>query len=188
MAVIFHDLLYQESVEMVAKLSEERLAEISTSERVLLISQCLRPSKTCNGKFGREGLECVQDCKQPCIIRQFREATSELGYGGVCVAAGGAMALKFVRNRKPKGIIAIACKKELKDGVDGVRETFGEQTMPVIVVVPLTKDGCVDTEVDTEQVLRTINLRPVYPSVSCTRAHKMTEKGFGTQSLRSRQV
>ena len=141
--------------------NEKKLAEVAMKDRVLLISQCLRPSKTCQGKFTKEGLQCVQNCMVPCVIHLFCDATRNLGYNGVCVAAGGSMALSYVKERKPKGIIAVACYKELEEGVNAVKEMCENEKMPVIVVVPLTKVGCVDTEVDTNEVIRTVNLRPM---------------------------
>jgi hypothetical protein len=44
-------------------------------------------------------------------------------------------------------------------GVEAVQEmNLDADQMPTIVVVPLLKDGCVDTEVDSAMVLRTIGL------------------------------
>ena len=55
--------------------------------------------------------------------------------------------------------MAVACDRELVEGVDGVKKLAEAETqVPPIVVVPLAKDGCVDTEVDEEQVLRAIAL------------------------------
>lgn len=150
--------------EIPATESERKLSTVDPSKRVLLLSQCLRPSQTCPGRFTREGLECPQDCAQDCVIRRFKEEAAALGYSGVCVAAGGAMALRFVRNHEPQGIVAVACDKELVEGVEEVQEmTKGQGETPAIVVVPLLRDGCVDTEVDAEQVLKAINLGPEEP-------------------------
>jgi hypothetical protein len=104
-----------------------------------------------------EGLECEQDCIEPCVIRKFRETALKLGYKCVSIAAGGSMALNVVKKHKPKGIVAIACSKELEDGVEGVKKIF-EDNAPAIVVIPLTKVGCVDTEVNVEQTMEVINL------------------------------
>ena len=55
--------------------------------------------------------------------------------------------------------MAVACAKELEEGVDGMENMFQNKgDMPAIVVIPLLSDGCVDTEVDEQQVLRAINL------------------------------
>ncbi len=68
------------------------------------------------------------------------------------------MALRFIKQMKPEGVVAVACEKELELGIQGVENAaqVGEAQMPVIVVVPLSRDGCVDTEVDVEQALNTI--------------------------------
>ena len=54
--------------------------------------------------------------------------------------------------------------KELEEGVCAVNEFVasgkaGRLTPPVIVSVPLLKDGCVDTEVDEDEAKRIINCR-----------------------------
>ena len=75
------------------------------------------------------------------------------------------MALKFIREKNPKGIVAVACMKELAEGVDAVSELEGNEkddgssnNVPIIISVPLLKDGCVDTEVDEEEAERIITL------------------------------
>ena len=125
--------------------------------RVLLLPQCLRPSASCPGKLSREGMQCPDDCTESCVLRQCREAAVAQGYVGVCVAAGGSMALRFVKQLQPERIVAVACPKELDLGVRSVEEMIGSlDTVPSVRVVPLSKDGCVDTEVDVDRVLRAI--------------------------------
>jgi hypothetical protein len=69
--------------------------------------------------------------------------------------------LKYVQESSPQGIVAVACQKELEEGIRGVKELAGgDELMPPIVVIPLTRDGCVDTEVDEGEVLRVLNLLP----------------------------
>lgn len=139
--------------------AEERLARVDMSGRVLLLSHCLRPSQTCPGKFDKRGLNCPEDCREDCVIARFRKAAREQGYKGVCVAAGGAMALRFVKDQLPEGIVAVACERELEEGVEGLNKlALDESLRPPVVLVPLTKDGCVDTEVDERQVLAAIAL------------------------------
>lgn len=67
--------------------------------------------------------------------------------------------MNYVKGKRPKGIVAVACQKELDEGIHGVRElSGGDKLMPPIVIIPLAKDGCVDTEVDEEQALKMITL------------------------------
>ena len=138
---------------------EEELAQIEPGGRVLLLAQCLRPSQSCPGKFDKKGLQCPPGCHEKCAIGRFRDTANELGYKGVCIAAGGAMAVRFIKEHSPLGIVAVACDKELAEGINAVKELAGdEEKRPPIIAVPLSKDGCVDTEVDKGEVLRAINL------------------------------
>jgi len=145
---------------------EEKMAGICPRNRILLLSHCLRPSKDCSAKMSKEGLLCRDDCKIKCVLGRLRKLAEELNYKGICIAPGGSMAIKFVKKNQPEGIIAIACMKELTEGVCAVREIIEEENggneskngIPVIVTIPLTKDGCVDTEVDEKEARRIINL------------------------------
>jgi hypothetical protein len=142
-----------------------RLADVPPSRRILLLSHCLRPSQECPGKFSKGGLQCLPDCQVPCVIGSLRRVAERLGYLSVVVAAGGSMALRCVKESKAAGIVAVACAKELKEGVEAVMEwvnqpdtSVQEQEMPAIVLVGLTKDGCVDTEVSEDEVIKALRL------------------------------
>ncbi len=145
-----------------SKKNEESLRAIKPSNRVLLISHCLRSSAKCTAKMTRAGLMCRDECPDRCTVGRLRLLAERLGYKGICIAPGGSMALKFIKKNKPGGIVAIACMKELEEGVCAVREFVGavkgEGNSPMIVLVPLLTDGCVDTEVDEEEAKRIINL------------------------------
>jgi hypothetical protein len=69
------------------------------------------------------------------------------------------MVLRFVERMAPQAIVAVACQKELEMGVNGVEELVrtGKVSLPVIKVVPLSKERCVDTEVDAGQVIDILN-------------------------------
>jgi len=71
------------------------------------------------------------------------------------VAPGGRLAVTFIQETKPRAVLAVACAKELVDGVEGVQKQAEAAGMnaPSIVVVPLLKDGCVNTEVDVPKAL-----------------------------------
>jgi hypothetical protein len=67
--------------------------------------------------------------------------------------------VKYVKEKRPKAIVAVACQKELEEGIHGVRElSSSDRLTPPIVIIPLAKDGCVDTEVDEEQAIKMITL------------------------------
>jgi hypothetical protein len=138
----------------------EDLAEIPVSERILLLPHCLRRSDRCQARHDRErGLLC-QDCDETCAIHVLRTAALEQGYGGVCIAPGGSLAARFVKDQQPGGLVGIACDKEINLGLEALREmlTNGDLPIaPVSIFIPLSRDGCVDTEVDQAQALQAIS-------------------------------
>ena len=132
---------------------QNKIENIDFKDRVLLISHCLRYSQSCKAKMSKTGLQCRDDCPNPCSIGQLRKLAEGKGYKGVCIAPGGSMAIKFVEEKQPKGIIAIACNKELTEGIEAIRELknkskFIGKDIPVVETIPLSKDGCIDTEMD----------------------------------------
>jgi hypothetical protein len=137
---------------------EVEFAAIKPSERILLMSHCLRPSQTCSAKYNKRGLICIDDCKEPCVIGRLRKIALTLNYKGVCIAPGGSLAIKYVKEFEPEGIVAIACNKELEEGIEAVGQLDNNKKIPVIVTVPLTRDGCVDTEVDEALALHAIRI------------------------------
>lgn len=140
-----------------------RLARVPPAERVLLLSHCQKPSQTCPGKFSPDGLVCPPGCAVACNLHTLWQAAVEMGYKGVCIAAGGAQAVQFIKKHGPHGIVAIACHKELDEGIAAVREMGRENagSVPPVVTVPLEKDGCVDTTVDMTLALAAIRLGAV---------------------------
>lgn len=152
-------IMKEKRAKAAAPSEEERFACVDPGERVLLLSHCLRSSANCKATMSPDGLQCVS-CNPTCQVRLLREKALELGYKGICVAPGGSLALRYVKERRPAGIVAVACSRELGEGIDAVREIADEHgiSAPPITVVPLTRDGCVDTEVDLAQAIARISL------------------------------
>ena len=146
---------------------EEQLIVIEPAQRVLLLPHCLRRADTCQGTYTKQGLEC-HECNPDCPANQLRQTAIRLGYKGICIAPGGRLAIKYVEENRPLAIVAVACQKELQEGIHGVSELVGNgQQMIPIVVVPLSKDGCVDTEVDIKMALEKISLGCTLPLKTC---------------------
>jgi hypothetical protein len=132
------------------------ISSVPAGERLLLLPHCLRPSQGCPGQMTRQGLECG-DCQDPdCKIRPLREAALRAGYKRVCIAPGGRLAVRAVAETRPEAIVAVACDKELAEGVAAVRALEWNGSSPPIYQIPLTHDGCVDTDVDVASALAVI--------------------------------
>src|SRR3990172_12177809 len=139
--------------------NEERFSRIHPSQRVLLLSHGLRSSKGCKAKIEPWGVDCV-GCNPSCQVNRLKKTALDSGYKAVCVAPGGSLALKFVKENNPLGIVAVACRKELEEGMENVQKLIKKKSgpAPAIVIIPLTKDGCVDTEVNIEAAVSKISL------------------------------
>jgi uncharacterized protein len=131
------------------------LSRIAPAQRILLLPHCLRQSNNCSAGYNQDGLQC-RGCSPECAVNRLRTVALDAGYQAVCVAPGGKLALKFIKKKKPAAIVAVACDKELAEGLRGVQDLEPEAINPVMVVVPLRKDGCVDTEVDIEEAIKII--------------------------------
>lgn len=138
------------------------VAKVPFSQRVLLLPHCLRPSQECPGKMTKQGLNCVGCEIASCAIYQLRAAAREMGYRGVCVAPGGKLAIRFLAEHQPAGVIAVACDKELEEGLDAIANMDWNTGHPAVVTVPLSQDGCVDTEVDVAMACSVIVSRNGY--------------------------
>jgi len=124
------------------------VGNVPFAQRVLLLPYCLRPSQDCPGKMTKQGLDCTGCTLVRCAIHQLRAAAAEVGYGGICVAPGGRLAVRFLDERQPAGVVAVACHKELEEGLEAVDQMAWTNGHPEMALVPLLRDGCVDTEVD----------------------------------------
>ena len=133
---------------MIKRNPVDSVAKVPFAERVLLLPHCLRPSQECPGKMTKLGLDCSECTLEDCAIYQLRAAALEAGYSGVCVAPGGRLAVRYLEQRQPAGVIAIACEKELEEGLEAIDQMDWADGKPIVVTFPLSRDGCVDTLVD----------------------------------------
>lgn len=132
------------------------ISAVAPENRLLLLPHCLRPSQDCPGKMTPNGLSCG-DCRRPdCAIARLTVAARAAGYGNTCIAPGGKLAVRCVKATRPQAIIAVACDKELEEGAAAVHSLDWLGRTPVLVQVPLTRDGCVDTEVDVDLAIQVI--------------------------------
>ncbi|MBO8158517.1 DUF116 domain-containing protein [Thermosyntropha sp.] len=90
----------------------------------------------------------IENCREcgKCKIGELKKLARE--YNAVLkVATGGTLARKFIKEVKPKGIIAIACERDL---VSGIQDTG---SLPVVGILNNRPFGpCYNTDVDLELV------------------------------------
>ncbi len=147
------DNLKNIAVDLYNLRNEPEYSSIPKEERLLFLPHCLRIANKCKGKYGDEGLLC-RHCTKDCRVNIITTEAQKLGYK-CFVVPGGQMVFNIANKYKPKAVLAVACFNELKEGA--ARTNGGDYDIP-FQLVPLLKDGCVNTEVDVEEVKKLLQL------------------------------
>lgn len=135
-------------IELKNKFNRKAFSKTAHNERVVFLPQCLRHSKDCQAKLTDIGYVC-EECGS-CSIFRIKKEAERLGYK-VYIVPGGSMVHKILKNSRPGGCVGVACYFELEDAT----EKLTIAGIPYRAI-PLLKDGCKDTVVDIEKVLRAI--------------------------------
>jgi hypothetical protein len=113
------------------------------SEILILLPHCLQ-NTDCEIRITTDVTKC-QRCGR-CDIAKLCEISEKYNIK-MAIATGGTLARKIVIDNRPKFIIAVACDRDL---VDGLREVF---PIPVYGVLNIRPEGpCVNTRVMTEKI------------------------------------
>jgi len=128
---------------------QKPFASMAFSERIVFVPHCMRNIAKCKAREMGSYYICAE-CGA-CKIGAINKKTKELGYKGLYILKGGKAVHKLSNELKPKAIVGIACYFE---GVQGIEE--GEKNKIPVQFVALTKDGCVDTDVNLDEVYKTL--------------------------------
>lgn len=124
-------------------LTRLRRVRVRPENLLLLVPRCLQRSG-CPEPLG----ETIDDCNAcgQCNVTELLQIRDE--FGVLCsVAAGGREALAYVRNPRVKAIVAVACEKELAQGILAVFPR------PVLGVLNIQTNGpCRNTRLDPDRV------------------------------------
>lgn len=129
------------------RLVKWRRVRVRPEEVLLLLPHCLH-KQSCE----RNVMHSLDECRRcgGCSIGALAGIRDDLGVVAL-VAGGGRQALAFTRQPGIRAIVAVACDKEL---VQGIRAAFPK---PVLAVPNETPEGsCCNTVVDPEAVVAAI--------------------------------
>ncbi len=124
--------------------------KVQYNERAIFLPHCLR-KKDCPADTTDEGVQCMSCGK--CDIAEIKKFAEGLGYK-VFVVPGASLVKKLVAKYKPKAAIGVACCPELEESMK-----FAPKIGIIPQCVQLLKDGCVETEVNVEEVKNAIKLK-----------------------------
>ncbi|NQT21419.1 MAG: polyprenyl synthetase family protein [Planctomycetes bacterium] len=119
--------------------------------RLLLMPNCLRDKSSCKGVFDHVGLHCA-GCGA-CTIGGVKSKADELGYQ-VIVAEGTPAVIMKIMEGEADAIMGVACLDSLEKAFKHVVELGTPH-----VAVPLLNNGCADTTVEVDRIMRFLQAR-----------------------------
>jgi hypothetical protein len=126
---------------------KRRWIKAKSKEILILAPHCLQNSN-CNQKILRDINNCL-GCGR-CNLKDLGEIYKKYQLS-LSIVTGGSLAKEKVKEKEYQGVIAIACEKEIEEGI---RNSF---PTPVFAVVNNRPKGpCQDTKVDINKVMEGI--------------------------------
>ena len=126
---------------------EARGSHYAKEQILILVPHCLQWSE-CKHKITNDPNNCKHCGK--CTIQDIIDLSNAYGVR-LCIASGGTMARKAIKQHKPHLIISVACSRDLIAGILDV------ESIPVIAIENTTPKGpCVDTQICVERIAETL--------------------------------
>ncbi len=122
---------------------------IPYEKRLLLLPKCLRHAKECPAYIDEVGLLC-EHCGR-CVIDEFKRQAEQLGYA-VLIAEGSPVVMSLIETGQIEGVVGVSCIATLEK----VFPYMEAGAVPGIAI-PLLRDGCANTFLDTEWLWEAIH-------------------------------
>lgn len=131
-------------VEVHNSVWRDTLSSIPRERRLLLLPKCLRSSSSCQAEVDEIGLLC--HCCGSCCIPSIQDTADSFGTTSI-VAEGFTSAVSLIKAGVVDAVIGVSC-------LDSLEKAFPLLINNAVpgVAVPLNRDGCIDTDVDTAYV------------------------------------
>ncbi|MFO7151649.1 MAG: DUF116 domain-containing protein [Bacillota bacterium] len=143
---VFHipkDLIKSSYIEVNNNLVKAKNYRLKPADVLILAPHCLQ-RWDCPYKITAD----VKNCRRcgRCDISKLIALAEERGVH-MAVATGGTLARKIVMDLRPKAIVAIACERDLSEGI------LDTNPIPVLGILNIRPEGpCVNTKVDVKKV------------------------------------
>ena len=124
--------------------------KVPKTERVVFIPHCMRDAKNCIAPIDEDGYHC-RKCGR-CAIRKITEECDKRGIKWY-MCGGGSQVINIIQRTKPKAIIGIACYNEIQMAIEKLKGG----SIPIHAVM-LKKHGCLNTEVDLNEVIEALDI------------------------------
>ena len=158
----------------------DAVAAVPFDRRTLLLPPCLRSSTDCKAEFDEFGLLC-EKCGN-CVLCDLSTEAEKLGYA-VLIAEGTSIVAELVKGGVIDAVIGVSCMHSLERTYPHV----SSKAVPGLAI-PLLRDGCSDTDVETDWIREAIHIRSEESESrlsDLTKLHKEISSWFEEDHLRS---
>ena len=132
----------QIGVEVRNKVNEKIFNRIKHQDKILVLHHCLRNAE-CEATLESSGLVC-KNCNR-CVIGVLKNKGEEMGYQ-VFIIPGSTFLKNIMAKNRFKAVLGVACYQDLNLAMNKLSKFHCQG-------VPLLRDGCVNTKVDSRAVL-----------------------------------
>jgi len=148
------------------------------ADRMLFLPYCLRPRQCPTHIDQAEGLQCPEECKLPCRLRETIELARDLGYRDARIVVSGKLhkntgvlrsrdfLVRQIERHQPRAVIGCLCTNDLGEkylhpsnfSSDGTLGSHGIKVIPQVVL--LARPNCRQSSVDWQTLHRLIRTPP----------------------------
>ncbi len=129
------------------RIQRKQIKKYKKDEVLILLPHCLQ-YMDCPYKITND----INNCKEcgNCVIQDFKKIHQDYGIQ-IKVATGGTLARKIISDLKPKVILAVACHRDLTEGIKDV------EVIPVVGFLNERPNGpCFNTSCDVNEIKNTL--------------------------------
>jgi len=145
------EIVNQVGIDLINYFNEPLYAKTPLEKRLAVFPHCLRDMNCPARTDSRVGLLCLK-CGR-CGLGFVKEIADRHDVP-VYIVSGSSFVKRIVKEKKPSGMLAVACHQDL---YEVMRSIYNNTNIP-IVGVQLSKDGCIETEVNWTVVVEKLLL------------------------------
>lgn len=137
--------IYKAFTDKQNKSHQKKFSSTPFDKRIVFAPHCMRNTTVCTAEE-KDSYYICRECGG-CTVGKISKLVKELGYMGLFTVKGGRALSKLASEYKPEAVVGIACYYEGELGFNLFKDTD-----MVVQYVPLTKDGCANTDADIKQI------------------------------------
>jgi hypothetical protein len=142
--------VYKAFTDKQNKSQQKKFSSVPFNKRIVFAPHCMRNTAVCTA-YEKDSYYICRECGG-CTIGKISGLVKELGYMGLFTVKGGRTLAKLAEEHKPAAVVGIACYFEGELGFN-----LFKNTDMVVQYVPLTKDGCANTDADFEEIKKILS-------------------------------